>query len=132
VTRSRGARRHVREPGIAEVRKAEADGRWAAAYESQKNAVVPEELAALLAEDAHAKRAFEALARTDRYLLILPLLKARTPEARRRHLEKAVATLEEAGAGAESLPPTTAKAGAARPSDRTRDAKSTAPRRRST
>ncbi len=48
-----------------------ADGRWAAAYASQKNATVPADLAEALAGD-QAAQAFEALNQTDRYQLILP------------------------------------------------------------
>ncbi|WP_371502416.1 YdeI/OmpD-associated family protein [Kitasatospora sp. NBC_00374] len=83
----------MREPGLAEVRRAREDGRWAAAYESQRTATVPDDLAAAL--DAHppARAAFEALDRTGRYLVALPLLQALTPEARQARLEKAVRLL---------------------------------------
>jgi uncharacterized protein YdeI (YjbR/CyaY-like superfamily) len=71
----------MRPRGLAEVEAAKADGRWAAAYESQRTAAVPA-LAAALAGDGLANAAFERLGRSDRYAVILPLLKARTPEAR--------------------------------------------------
>ncbi len=83
----------MREPGLAEVRRAQADGRWAAAYESQRTATVPSDLAAVLDADPGARKAFEALDRTGRYLLILPLLQALTPEARRVRLDKALRML---------------------------------------
>ena len=83
----------MREPGLAEVRRAQADGRWAAAYESQRTATVPADLAAVLDADPGARKAFEALDRTGRYLLILPLLQALTPEARRVRLDKALRML---------------------------------------
>ncbi|MFD3696121.1 YdeI family protein [Streptomyces sp. NPDC058646] len=83
----------MREPGLEEVRKAEADGRWAAAYASQKTATVPAELAAALEADPGAKRAFEALDRTGRYQVILPLLQALTPETRQTRLERALRIL---------------------------------------
>ena len=38
----------MREPGMAEVRAAQADGRWDAAYASQKNATVPADVVAAL------------------------------------------------------------------------------------
>lgn len=41
----------MRPAGLAEVDAAKADGRWEAAYESQRNAEVPDELAAALAEN---------------------------------------------------------------------------------
>ncbi|MEU7729306.1 YdeI/OmpD-associated family protein [Streptomyces sp. NPDC040724] len=88
----------MREPGLAEVRRAQADGRWASAYESQKTATVPPDLAAAL--DAHpgARQAFEALDRTGRYQLILPLLQALTPESRQTRLTRALHLLTTGGA----------------------------------
>ncbi|MGW3496815.1 YdeI/OmpD-associated family protein [Streptomyces sp. NPDC001020] len=80
----------MREPGLAEVRGAQEDGRWAAAYESQKTATVPSDLAAVLDANPEAKKAFEALDKTGRYLLILPLLQALTPETRQVRLDKAL------------------------------------------
>ncbi|MEU6006727.1 YdeI/OmpD-associated family protein [Streptomyces sp. NPDC047453] len=79
----------MREPGLAAVRRAQEDRRWAAAYESQKMATVPSDLAVLDA-NPDAKKAFEALDKTGRYLLILPLLQALTPEARQVRLDKAL------------------------------------------
>ena len=83
----------MRPPGLAEVDAAKADGRWEAAYESQRNATVPPDLAAALAGNADANAAFERLGRSDRYAVILPLLKARTPEARAKVLAREVARL---------------------------------------
>ncbi|MCQ4211900.1 YdeI/OmpD-associated family protein [Streptomyces longispororuber] len=87
------AARRMREPGLAEVRRAQEDGRWAAAYESQSAAAVPPDLAAALDADPEAGKAFEALDRTARYQLILPLLQALTPTARKSRLDKAMGVL---------------------------------------
>ncbi|MGH8825395.1 MAG: YdeI/OmpD-associated family protein [Jiangellaceae bacterium] len=83
----------MRPAGLAEVAAAQADGRWGAAYESQRNAAVPPDLAAALADNSRANAAFESLGRSDRYAVILPLLKARTPETRATILARAVARL---------------------------------------
>ncbi|MFF1899032.1 YdeI family protein [Streptomyces sp. NPDC058206] len=83
----------MREPGLAEVRKAQADGRWAAAYAPQSTAEVPDELAAALAADTRATKAFEALDKTAKYLVLLPLLQARTPEGRQAAVKRAVRAL---------------------------------------
>ncbi|MFE9397731.1 YdeI family protein [Streptomyces flavidovirens] len=83
----------MREAGLAEVRRAQEDGRWAGAYESQKTATVPPDLAAALDANPEAKTAFEALDRTGRYLVILPLLQALTPESRQVRLQKALRML---------------------------------------
>jgi len=79
--------------GLAEVAAAEADGRWEAAYESQRTATVPPDLAAALATDARASAAFERLGKSERYAVILPVLKARTPETRAQAVARAIAAL---------------------------------------
>ncbi|MEU1203959.1 YdeI/OmpD-associated family protein [Nocardia sp. NPDC005825] len=84
----------MREPGLAEVEAARADGRWAAAYPSQANFTVPEDLAAALAARPRARAAFEALDRTGRYLIVLDVLRTRTAKTRASRLEKAVNGLE--------------------------------------
>src|SRR5688500_5555052 len=55
----------MRPSGIAEVEAAQADGRWDAAYESQKDATVPPDLADALADRPRAGPAFAALGRKD-------------------------------------------------------------------
>lgn len=80
-------------PGLAEVNAAKADGRWDAAYESQRTADVPPELAAALAADPRAQAAFDQLGRSERYAVILPVLKARTDQARATVVAREVARL---------------------------------------
>lgn len=87
----------MREPGLREVAVAQADGRWASAYESQRDATVPADLEAALNANERARRAFDGLGRTERYAVILRLMKARTPEVRAARLREAVLTLEERG-----------------------------------
>ncbi|GAA2620128.1 MULTISPECIES: YdeI/OmpD-associated family protein [Streptomyces] len=88
----------MREPGLAEVRRAQEDGRWTHAYESQRTAAVPPDLAAAFAANPEAAAAFEELDRTGRYQVILPLLQALTPETRRARLDRAVRLLGGDGA----------------------------------
>ena len=80
----------MRPPGLAEVEAAKADGRWEAAYESQKNATVPLDLASALEANKSARDFFDQLGKTDQYLVLLPLLKARTPERRASYLQKVI------------------------------------------
>ncbi|MGW0820851.1 YdeI/OmpD-associated family protein [Streptomyces sp. NPDC002845] len=89
----------MRAGGLAEVAAAKEDGRWAVAYESQKNATVPEDLAAALERSPRARRAFKGLGKTGQYLVILGLLKARNPETRAARLTAAVVKLEAAAHG---------------------------------
>ncbi|MEU4641088.1 YdeI/OmpD-associated family protein [Micromonospora sp. NPDC023814] len=88
----------MRPAGRAQVEAAKADGRWATAYAPQRSADVPEDLVAALAGSDRARAAFEALSRSDRYGIFLPLLKARTPAGRAGALRRALATLEAAPA----------------------------------
>lgn len=81
-------------PGLAEVVAAKADGRWEAAYESQKHATVPPDLAAALAASPRAAQAFESLSKTDQYEVILDLVTTRTSRTRSAHLRKAITALE--------------------------------------
>jgi uncharacterized protein YdeI (YjbR/CyaY-like superfamily) len=84
----------MRPSGLAEVEAARADGRWAAAYESQRNATVPPDLVAALAASPRATAAFEALGKTQRYGVILNVVTARTDSARSARLGRAIAALE--------------------------------------
>lgn len=86
----------MRPPGLAEVEAAKADGRWEAAYESQKVATVPTDLAAALAASPQASSAFESLGKTDRYAVILDIVTTRNATTRAEHVRKAVAALESA------------------------------------
>lgn len=86
----------MRAAGLAEVEAARADGRWAAAYPSQSRATVPDDLTAALAANEAARVFFEGLSRSDRYLVLLRLMTATTPEVRAARLAKAVVSL---GAG---------------------------------
>lgn len=86
----------MRPGGRAQVAAAQADGRWAAAYERQRTAATPDDLAQALAGNDAARAAFEALGRSQQYITFLPLLKAKTPAARAAALRRAVAALEAA------------------------------------
>jgi uncharacterized protein YdeI (YjbR/CyaY-like superfamily) len=87
----------MRPSGLAEVEAAKADGRWDAAYESQKEATVPPDLAAALAANPRAGKAFEALSKTDRYAVILDIVTARSAQTRSAHVVRAVSALDARG-----------------------------------
>jgi uncharacterized protein YdeI (YjbR/CyaY-like superfamily) len=88
----------MRPSGLTEVEAAKADGRWAAAYESQREATVPPDLAAALAASPQAVQAFDALSKTQQYAVILKLVTARTAAARAARLRRAMTALEGPGA----------------------------------
>ncbi|MEU7590786.1 YdeI/OmpD-associated family protein [Micromonospora sp. NPDC049230] len=83
----------MRPAGLREVAAARADGRWEAAYEGQRTATTPPDLLAALSADPRASAAFERLGRSARYAVILPVLRARTPETRAKVLAREVARL---------------------------------------
>ncbi|MBB5956848.1 uncharacterized protein YdeI (YjbR/CyaY-like superfamily) [Saccharothrix tamanrassetensis] len=87
----------MRAPGHAAIEAARADGRWAAAYQPQRTAAVPPDLADALAADAGAREHFDRLDRTGRYALLLRLMKAKTPATRTARLQRIVASLTAPG-----------------------------------
>jgi uncharacterized protein YdeI (YjbR/CyaY-like superfamily) len=80
-------------PGLVQIEAAKADGRWEAAYQPQRTAPVPADLAAALACDEPARVFFESLGRTDRYAVILRLSKARSAASRAHQLRQMIALL---------------------------------------
>ena len=84
----------MRPAGLAEVERAKADGRWDAAYESQSNSTVPDDLQRELDASPRAKAAFAELNRQNRFAILYQLPDAKRPETRARRLAKFVAKLE--------------------------------------
>ncbi|HTZ51905.1 MAG TPA: YdeI/OmpD-associated family protein [Spirochaetia bacterium] len=87
----------MQEPGRAEVRAAKADGRWAAAYASQRDAEVPQDLAVALSRNRAAARHFLGLNRTGRYAVIVRLARERSADRRSVLLRKLIARMAEEG-----------------------------------
>ncbi len=85
----------MRPAGLAEVERAKADGRWAAAYESQATMAVPDDLAAELARNEPAREFFETLNSVNRYAVLYRITSAQRPETRARRIAKYVAMLAE-------------------------------------
>ncbi|MDX3751144.1 YdeI/OmpD-associated family protein [Streptomyces sp. AK08-02] len=83
----------MRPPGLAEIDRAKADGRWEAAYDSPRTATVPDDLAAALAADPAAAAFFETLDRQNRYSILHRVQEAKRVETRARRIEKYVAML---------------------------------------
>lgn len=83
----------MRPAGLREVDAAKADGRWDAAYQSASVMDVPPEFAAALAKNAKARKAFEALDRTNRYAFCWRVHTAKKAETKAARVEKFVAML---------------------------------------
>ncbi len=84
----------MRPRGIAEVERAQADGRWAAAYAGPATMEVPTELAEALAASPAATAAFAGLSSQNRYVLMHRIATAKQPATRQRNAAKFVAMLE--------------------------------------
>ena len=80
--------------GRAEVERAKADGRWAAAYAGSANAEVPVDLAAALDANPAARAMFDLLTKQNRYAILWRVGQAKRPETRQRRIEQFVAMLE--------------------------------------
>ncbi len=89
------AQGRLRPTGLAEVERAQADGRWEAAYESQSRATVPDDLRRELDRSPAAKAFFATLDSGNRYAILYRLQDAKKPETRARRLEQFVAMLSE-------------------------------------
>jgi uncharacterized protein YdeI (YjbR/CyaY-like superfamily) len=84
----------MRPAGLAEVERAKADGRWAAAYGGQRAMPVPEDLQNELDARPEAAAFFAQLSSQNRYAILYRLHDAKRAETRARRLEKFVAMLE--------------------------------------
>ena len=85
----------MRPPGLAEIERAKADGRWAAALDSPSKVQPTPELLAALEENPKAKELFERLDSTNRYAILYGVQDAKRPETRARRVEKFVSMLSE-------------------------------------
>ena len=79
--------------GQEEIDRAKADGRWDAAYDSARTAVVPTDLQAVLDAHPDARAFFSTLNAANRYAVIWRVQTARKPETRARRIETLVAML---------------------------------------
>jgi uncharacterized protein YdeI (YjbR/CyaY-like superfamily) len=81
--------------GQAEIDRAQADGRWEAAYAGARTMSVPPDLAAALEQDPEAAAAFTGLDGANRYAILYRLQDAKKPETRARRLATFVEMLRE-------------------------------------
>lgn len=85
----------MRPAGQAEIDRAKADGRWDAAYASQKNATVPDDLQQALDADPDAREFFATLDSKNRFAVLYRIGDAKKPETRAARIQKYVAMLHE-------------------------------------
>ena len=80
--------------GLKAIEAAKQDGRWDAAYASQKNITVPDDFQAALAKNKKAGAFFATLKSAERYSFLFRLHHARKPETRAKKIEQFVEMLE--------------------------------------
>ena len=81
------------EAGRAQVRAAQADGRWALAYGGPNPAAVPADLAEAIAANADAQAMFDVLTSTNREILIYRVNSVKRQATRERKIAEFVAML---------------------------------------
>ena len=80
--------------GLAEVERAKQDGRWEVAYDGQRVAGVPPDLAKALAQSPRAKAFFATLDSRNRYAILFRLHTVKKAETRARRLASFIEMLE--------------------------------------
>ena len=81
--------------GLKAVEAAKQDGRWAAAYASQKNISVPEDFQSALNKNKKAKTFFETLTNAKRYSFLFRIETAKKAETREKRIRQFVEMLEQ-------------------------------------
>ena len=70
--------------GLEAIEAAKADGRWQAAYDSSRNAVLPDDFLKALDKDEKAKVFFKTLNKANIYAIVHRLQTAKKPETREK------------------------------------------------
>jgi uncharacterized protein YdeI (YjbR/CyaY-like superfamily) len=84
----------VRPGGLAQIKAAEADGRWEKAYAPASTAEIPADLQDALTQSPKAAAFFATLKGANRYAILYRIGAAKRPETRARKIAEFVAMLE--------------------------------------
>jgi len=80
--------------GLQEIERAKQDGRWDAAYDSQRNAELPADFQAELNKHPEASAFWATLNSRNRYPIVFRLQTAKKPETRAKRIAEFIAMLE--------------------------------------
>jgi uncharacterized protein YdeI (YjbR/CyaY-like superfamily) len=80
-------------PGCAQIEAAQADGRWARAYDGARTSAVPEDLRVALEAEPRAKAFFATIDAANRYAVLWRIQTAVKPETRARRIAQLVEML---------------------------------------
>lgn len=86
---------HMTPMGRKAVDAAKADGRWAAAYVSSRNAVPPDDFLRELEKSKRAKAFFATLSRANVYAIVYRLQTAKKPETREKRMKLILGMLKQ-------------------------------------
>ena len=84
----------MKSAGLKAIEAAKKDGRWDAAYASQKNISIPEDFQAALDKNKKAKTFFGTLKSAERYSFLFRIHHAKKPETRTKRVQQFVEMLE--------------------------------------
>jgi uncharacterized protein YdeI (YjbR/CyaY-like superfamily) len=84
----------MRPAGLRQVELAQADGRWEAAYASQSQATIPDDLARELERHPVAREFFGTLNSVNRYAILYRIQSAKKPETRAQRIQRFIEMLE--------------------------------------
>ena len=79
--------------GLAEIERAQADGRWQRAYGGSASLVVPDDLSRAIAASPDAQRMWDVLTRTNRFAVVYRVQEAKRAETRARRIQQFVEML---------------------------------------
>jgi uncharacterized protein YdeI (YjbR/CyaY-like superfamily) len=80
--------------GLAAVESARQDGRWDAAYDSQKTTTIPDDFKAELDKNPQAQAFFATLNSANRYAILFRIQTAKKAETRARRIQQFIQMLE--------------------------------------
>jgi uncharacterized protein YdeI (YjbR/CyaY-like superfamily) len=80
--------------GLKAIDAAKQDGRWDAAYSSQKNISIPDDFQAALNKNQKARDFFGTLNSVNRYAILFRIQTAKKPETRAKRIQQFVEMLE--------------------------------------
>lgn len=84
----------MRPAGLKAIEAAKADGRWDKAYDSQKNATVPEDFQKALDKNKKAKAFFATLNSVNRYAILFRIQNVKKAETRANKIKQFIEMLE--------------------------------------
>jgi uncharacterized protein YdeI (YjbR/CyaY-like superfamily) len=84
----------MKSAGLKAIEAAKKDGRWDAAYASQKNISTPEDFQAALNKNKKAKAFFDTLKSSERYSFLFRIQTAKKAETRAKRIQQFIEMLE--------------------------------------